>query len=672
MAAPVYNTDLTLIDAADATTNWTAIGTGAISLETDYFIQNTGCISKVGWVAATRGMIANAGAGKTLTTPAAYLAWVEYHNPNLLDLYANGGIQLIIGSSTSAYDQWYVGGSNTIPLGGWHCFAMDPSIARDNRTSTPSGTYQYFGVLCKVLGSGSLKGNPLGVDVVRFGRELQLTAGDLANGYATISGAETTANSIANRWGLLFSREGAYYCQGATVFGMGSVTTASRARSGSNVATIVTGTAHKLSSGMVVNVSGLGGTGYNQTGVTITVTNTTTFTYPNTGSSEGTTADTGGTIATPVDFRDADRVLFILDTPKCAAGFNEFEIRGSTSRVDWTRFVVQSLGTTSPGKFTVTDNATVNLTGCTFNSMNTFALQSNTTVTSSVFNACGQITAVSGKILSSQVNRSTVAANTSALVWNTAVDPNGYLDGTSFTRGATLNHAIEFGTSSPTTMTLTGVTFSGYNAGNNVDDSAIHVKRTTGTVRIYISGGTSPSYRSDGATVDIVANPVDAIVNTVDVNGTAISDVRILLKAKDGTGPMPYDATVTIANSGTTATVTHTGHNMATNDKVQILGASLYQNNGVFSITYVSSSSYTYILPSAPGSSPTGTIKATYVAIEGTTISGTLSMSRVFTSSQPVTGWARKASPAYKTSTISGTIDSGNGFSATVVMISDV
>jgi hypothetical protein len=73
------------------------------------------------------------------------------------------------------------------------------------------------------------------------------------------------------------------------------VATASRARS-SNVATIVTATAHGLFTGAIVTLAGLGGAGYNQSNVTITVVNATTFTYANTGSNESTTADTAGTV----------------------------------------------------------------------------------------------------------------------------------------------------------------------------------------------------------------------------------------------------------------------------------------------------------------------------------------------------------------------------------------
>jgi len=78
--------------------------------------------------------------------------------------------------------------------------------------------------------------------------------------------------------------------------GPGPVATSTRARNGSNVATIVTGAAHGLASNDYIDIQGVGGTGYNATRVQVTVSDTTTFTYSNTGGSETTTADTGGAV----------------------------------------------------------------------------------------------------------------------------------------------------------------------------------------------------------------------------------------------------------------------------------------------------------------------------------------------------------------------------------------
>jgi len=170
-------------------------------------------------------------------------------------------------------------------------------------------------------------------------------------------------------------------------------------------------------------------------------------------------------------------------------------------------------------------------------------------------------------------------------------------------------------------------------------------------------------------------DPVTVTVNVKDVvSGSDIQDARVLLLAAAG-GSLPSDATVTIVNSGTTATVTHASHGMKNLDKVQIKGASLAANNGVYTINLINTGSYSYTMGSAPGSSPTGTIKATYVAISDVTnSSGNVSMSRIFSAAQPVTGRVRKAtSPGtlYKTGAILGTVSATAGFSTVIQLIPD-
>lgn len=71
-----------------------------------------------------------------------------------------------------------------------------------------------------------------------------------------------------------------------------------RARS-SNVATIVTDSAHGLTTGNLVTIFDCAGTGYDAEDVAVTVINTTTFTYANTGSNETTTTETSGRVETP-------------------------------------------------------------------------------------------------------------------------------------------------------------------------------------------------------------------------------------------------------------------------------------------------------------------------------------------------------------------------------------
>jgi hypothetical protein len=75
----------------------------------------------------------------------------------------------------------------------------------------------------------------------------------------------------------------------------GSVATVHRARA-SNIATIGTATAHGLIAGESVDVSDLGGTGYNGDHIVLSAPDSTHFTYANIGDPESEAADTGGTI----------------------------------------------------------------------------------------------------------------------------------------------------------------------------------------------------------------------------------------------------------------------------------------------------------------------------------------------------------------------------------------
>lgn len=72
--------------------------------------------------------------------------------------------------------------------------------------------------------------------------------------------------------------------------------TSTRSRS-TNVATVVTSTAHNLTTGDVVTIYGFADATFDGT-VTVTVVNSTTFTYANIGAFVATTTDTGGTVTT--------------------------------------------------------------------------------------------------------------------------------------------------------------------------------------------------------------------------------------------------------------------------------------------------------------------------------------------------------------------------------------
>jgi hypothetical protein len=370
------------------------------------------------------------------------------------------------------------------------------------------------------------------------------------------------------------------------------------------------------------------------------------------------------------DFRDSNRNIVIQNTKKVATSFNGFEIRNSSSRVDWTNINITALGTVSKGTFVVTDNADVNFDTCVFTDMSTFSFLSNSTVLNSTFRRCGQITTGGGTFTGCTIDLSTAS---SAVVASSPANA-ALISNTTFNSDGT-GHGLEI-TGSAENMTLTNCTWTNYaSTDGSTGHEAVYVNIAAGSMNLTISGGSTPSVRTAGCDVTVVSGAVNVTVTVKDtqVPPVAIENAVVLVLAYSG-GPMPYDETVTIANSSTTATVTHTAHGMATNDKVQISGASHYQNNGVFTITVSDVDTYTYTMASAPGSSPTGTIKATYVALSGTTnSSGVITMSRVFASDQPISGRVRKSSgvPYYKTSSISGTIESESGYSTTVILLYD-
>lgn len=144
---------------------------------------------------------------------------------------------------------------------------------------------------------GSAATSPVGYGVGAYGAE--------AYGTARSAGSELLsvlppAWSMDN-WGedviAVSSSDGrlAYYdttspTTAMTILGVVDVSTAARA---SNVTTIVTASAHGLVTGDTVQIAGMTDTSFNTSSATVTVSDSTTFTYANTGSDVGSGAETG-------------------------------------------------------------------------------------------------------------------------------------------------------------------------------------------------------------------------------------------------------------------------------------------------------------------------------------------------------------------------------------------
>ena len=226
MTAAAYATNLGHIFRDEATTNWTAIGTGgaALTAETDYFIQGVSCMSKGAFAGATKGMIydylSDAGGSGT---DGAYIAWMSHTAPNSLANKSAGGMQFLIGSANGDYEQYYVGGADTLTFLKWELVAVSETVAGDTSTGTPSTTSEsHFGGLWNLPSGGPTKGAPNVIDGIRFGRcDIVITLGTGADPEATFDGVLTALETATLRHGLLTQREagGSFENSGLIQFG---------------------------------------------------------------------------------------------------------------------------------------------------------------------------------------------------------------------------------------------------------------------------------------------------------------------------------------------------------------------------------------------------------------------------------------------------------------------
>ena len=374
-------------------------------------------------------------------------------------------------------------------------------------------------------------------------------------------------------------------------------------------------------------------------------------------------------------------VLVFTDKP-VADGLYQLNGNGSACDITIVNSTIKASGTGTNNKpdvdmVTGSPNS-VSITDTVFIRGGDFTFTSGQTITGNTFNDCGQITPGGADLTGCVVQGYEGTSDTAALLYDVSGDPDGELDEMSFTKGTASTHAIQFdATNSPTTMTLRNIDFSGYNASNGQTDSTLYFPSTTKTYTVNLIGCTGNiSYKvGSGGTVNLVVSPVTFKV-TVKANSdkSVISGARVLAWVTDATN-YPYNASVSITSSGTTATVTHNSHGLSTNDNVLILGANEECYNGAYQITVSDSNTYTYTMAESGSSPATGTITATFCPINGTTDgSGEISDSRSYPSGdQAVAGHARKmtGSPYFKQGDIATTIDNTDGREVEVFLVDD-
>ena len=250
----------------------------------------------------------------------------------------------------------------------------------------------------------------------------------------------------------------------------------------------------------------------------------------------------GGTGTESIDFISAGDVLLYPDNPLVSDVFKTIQVLGNatgTSDFDVRGSFIKASGQPGVLDLNGANLDDIDVVGNTLVSMASF-LATGEVITTNVFSETEQIDAGGADLSGSVVKGYEGTVDTGALSWTPATDPNGLLDDMSFAKGTAATHAIEFGILSPLTMTLTGIDFSGYNAADGQTDSALLIRRTTGTVAIALVGCTGTiKYKSLGATVTLTASK-SATFTPVE-NGAAFtitrdSDNLLLLDVPSVTG----------------------------------------------------------------------------------------------------------------------------------------
>ncbi|MBI2046234.1 MAG: hypothetical protein HYT28_02345 [Parcubacteria group bacterium] len=604
MAAPSYTEDLTDITLAENVTGWVALGGGASGLGAgpDFAMEGTNCVDKQ-VTASEKGQIYNFGSTITPGTNTHFFVWVFLATPGVSNTLALRGLGIVLGTATTAYNTFHVEGSDTYGAVGrvGKCYPIryvttsSGSAPYRTLTGSPGANPQYFGATANI--TGTVKSANLGVDAIRYGTGIYITAGDDVTP-ATFSGAASANDAVNARWGILSFIAGSNYeMQGRFVIGQNNAYTP-------------------------------------------------TLAY----------------------FSDSNKNILLVDTPHSLTDFTQIIVDHASTVFNMTNITIEAAGTNNPGRLVYNNASTVStLTGCGFIKMGIFTLTASVTATNCIFRSCDTITAPGSNLSGSQVLVPTVAADTGALVWNVATNPDGLLDNMTFSKGTNAHHAIDFGTSVTGNITLRGCEFTGFGSTGDSNDSTVRFLATSGLLTLSLVGctvngaaATTSNFSVDdaaGIAVTLSISPVTFSVTAKDLDtGDVIENARVMVPVTSNAN-FPYNASVTITGSGTTATVTHTTHGRATGDNILIAGATEDVFNGAYTITLDGgdpTNKYTYTAPGTLPASASGSPTATMVLLNGfTNASGVISDSRTYSADQPVSGWVRRHTygPSYTSAT---------------------
>src|SRR3989304_10089811 len=114
MAEPTFSHDMTIINNADTTTSWVAVGGAMLASDSDNKIQGTASVGVPGSVSTVTGGMYNIGATVNLSGQHLFI-WALCAQPGIPVSFAEGGVRVRVAGSTSTnYGEWFVGGNDVL------------------------------------------------------------------------------------------------------------------------------------------------------------------------------------------------------------------------------------------------------------------------------------------------------------------------------------------------------------------------------------------------------------------------------------------------------------------------------------------------------------------------------------------------------------------------------
>lgn len=229
--------DGTRVDAADAVGNWDLLDSSTkAGANDDIYYQkgggaSFGSISRKIGSTKIDGMEYEAGATVDFeTTPKVFLAKTIITTVALTETKGANGGNLRIGEDQDNYYLYYIAGSDAYPASqGWIFTPIDPNVAgyRDSTVGTIDLTVVAY-YAWQALMTAIARDDNIAMDAIDYfdsGTGLTLTAGDGGSTDGAFQDfIDIDEGTIANRWGVVTSKEEVLYVNGVLTIGSATAT----------------------------------------------------------------------------------------------------------------------------------------------------------------------------------------------------------------------------------------------------------------------------------------------------------------------------------------------------------------------------------------------------------------------------------------------------------------